>query len=92
MSDSAMGPVVHTEVSDYASGGQALQEASLSADRDLRIYLAVKRCLDVAAAVCGILLCLPLWVIIAFAIKLGSRGPVIFRQRRPGQYGVQDSR
>jgi lipopolysaccharide/colanic/teichoic acid biosynthesis glycosyltransferase len=51
-------------------------------------YLATKELIDIVGAVCGILLCLPLWVVIALLIKLDSRGPVIFRQKRAGQYGI----
>jgi len=50
-------------------------------------YLAAKRALDIAVALIGIILCLPLWALIAFAIKLDSPGPVLFRQRRPGLGG-----
>ena len=53
----------------------------------LRAYLMVKRVLDVAGALVGIVLCLPVWAIIAIAIKLDSPGPVFFRQRRPGYRG-----
>lgn len=56
-----------------------VQRAPLS-----RLELAQKRLLDIAVASCAILLLLPLFAIIAIAIKLDSRGPVIFRQRRNG--------
>jgi len=46
---------------------------------------ATKRLFDIAAACCGLVLCAPLWAIIAAAIKLNSRGPVLFRQQRPGK-------
>ncbi|MFG1274019.1 undecaprenyl-phosphate glucose phosphotransferase [Xanthobacter flavus] len=56
-----------------------VQRAPLS-----RFELAQKRLLDIAVASCAVLLLLPLFAIIATAIKLDSRGPVIFRQRRNG--------
>jgi lipopolysaccharide/colanic/teichoic acid biosynthesis glycosyltransferase len=43
-----------------------------------------RRALNVAVALAGILLTLPLWVLIAIAIKLTSRGPVIYTQTRVG--------
>jgi len=47
----------------------------------------VKRLMDMGGSVLGLLLCLPLFVIIAISIKLTSRGPVLFKQVRLGQYG-----
>jgi len=51
-------------------------------------YLAAKRLCDVVSAAIGIILCLPIWVLTAIAIKLDSPGPVFFRQGRPGRRGV----
>lgn len=46
--------------------------------------LLVKRAIDVALAIGGLLLCLPLFLLVAVAIKLDSHGPVLFRQERVG--------
>jgi len=46
------------------------------------LYLLSKRLLDVALALVLIVLLAPVMAVIAIAIKLDSRGPVIFRQRR----------
>jgi sugar transferase (PEP-CTERM system associated) len=46
-----------------------------------------KRALDVLLAGPGLLLSLPLMSLIAVAIKLDSKGPVLFRQDRVGQNG-----
>ena len=43
------------------------------------------RALDVAVAAIGLLLSAPLWPVVALAIKLDSRGPVLFRGRRLGR-------
>jgi exopolysaccharide biosynthesis polyprenyl glycosylphosphotransferase len=43
---------------------------------------AMKRALDVVAASVALLLTAPLWVVIAVAIRLDSRGPVFFSQER----------
>jgi exopolysaccharide biosynthesis polyprenyl glycosylphosphotransferase len=48
----------------------------------------VKRGLDVVGATIGLLLFSPLLIAIAIAIKLDSRGPVLFRQRRMGRNEV----
>ncbi|WP_249144898.1 undecaprenyl-phosphate glucose phosphotransferase [Bradyrhizobium sp. AUGA SZCCT0274] len=45
---------------------------------------AIKRAFDVAAAIAGLIMVSPLFVIVALAIKLDSRGPVFFRQTRHG--------
>jgi putative colanic acid biosynthesis UDP-glucose lipid carrier transferase len=45
---------------------------------------AIKRAFDVAAAIVGLILVSPLFVIVPLAIKLDSRGPVLFRQTRHG--------
>ncbi len=52
-----------------------------------RRYETVKRMTDVVAAAAGFIVSLPLWILIAILIKLNSRGPVFFRQRRPGKDG-----
>ncbi|WP_024512604.1 undecaprenyl-phosphate glucose phosphotransferase [Bradyrhizobium sp. ARR65] len=45
---------------------------------------AVKRAFDVAGAIIGLIFLSPLFVIVSLAIKLDSRGPVLFRQTRHG--------
>jgi exopolysaccharide production protein ExoY len=47
-----------------------------------------KRWFDVAAALTAILLLLPLFCLMALAIKLWDRGPVFYRHRRVGLSGV----
>lgn len=49
--------------------------------------LLVKRLLDVAGSVGGLILLSPVMLAIAVAVKLTSRGPVLFRQERVGQHG-----
>jgi len=48
---------------------------------------ALKRCIDVAGALAGIVLTAPLMLAAAAAIKLQSRGPILFRQVRVGRGG-----
>ena len=48
---------------------------------------AAKRTLDVLLASAGLLASAPLWLAIATAIKLESRGPVFFAQPRVGERG-----
>ena len=53
--------------------------------RRLRIY--VKRTVDVAGSATLLLLCSPMLLVVAAAVKLTSKGPVFFRQKRVGQHG-----
>ncbi|HEX7463902.1 MAG TPA: sugar transferase [Actinomycetota bacterium] len=46
-----------------------------------------KRIFDIVVASVSLVLTAPLWVVVAAAIKLDSKGPVLFRQRRVGQHG-----
>lgn len=47
----------------------------------------IKRLLDLSVATLSLLLCWPLLALIALAIKLDSRGPIVFRQQRVGENG-----
>lgn len=51
------------------------------------VEYAAKRCIDIVFAGTGLLTLLPLLAVVAIAIKLDSRGPVLFRQRRCGFNG-----
>ena len=51
------------------------------------LALFVKRTLDVVAALGGLVLSLPLWLAAALAIRLTSRGSVVYRQVRCGLHG-----
>jgi len=46
---------------------------------------ALKRTLDIAVALAILVISFPLWIIIALAIKLDSRGPVFYKQERVGK-------
>ena len=47
------------------------------------------RAVDVLLSAIGLTLCAPVLLVAAIAIKLGSRGPVIYRQRRVGLDGQE---
>src|SRR5271154_6837791 len=59
----------------------------LSPDKDKSYLLRTKQVMDVLGSVLILILCVPLLLIIALAIKLSSKGPVLYRQQRVGQYG-----
>ncbi len=51
------------------------------------LSLAFKRTLDLAGALLGVLLFLPVFILVPILIKLDSSGPVFFRQERVGRNG-----
>lgn len=51
------------------------------------MYIYVKRLLDIVFASSILLFFAPLLLFLALVIKLDSRGPIIFRQKRFGQHG-----
>ena len=53
--------------------------------RRILLYSQIRRLLDVVLSVIGLLVSLPLMVLAAIAIKLDSRGPILYRQKRVGQ-------
>ena len=52
-----------------------------------RLTQSIKRAVDLVLATIGLVLCLPAMALVSIAIKLDSRGPVLFRQERVGQHG-----
>ncbi len=65
----------------------ALYPDLISRDRSMRTTLLVKRVIDIVGSAAMLVLCAPLFVAIALAIKLSSKGTVFYRQLRVGQYG-----
>jgi hypothetical protein len=55
--------------------------------RKSRLLSMSKRALDVAAAAAGLVLALPIMGLVALAIRLTSRGPILYHQHRVGQHG-----
>lgn len=51
------------------------------------INIVFKRIFDIFASIISIVLLLPVWILVAIAIKLDSEGPVFFRQGRRSQNG-----
>lgn len=52
-----------------------------------RVERFLKRSLDLAGSLCALILLSPVFLVIAAAVKLSSRGPVFFTQERVGQFG-----
>src|SRR5271154_1540128 len=57
-------------------------------DESRKLFSGVKRAMDIGGSLLALILFSPLCLAIALAIKLTSRGPILFRQRRIGQHGT----
>jgi len=51
-----------------------------------KVAINLKRIMDVVGSLFALLLSAPLFVVIALAIKLSSKGPVFFKQQRVGEH------
>lgn len=56
-------------------------------DNGKRSLLGIKRLMDIGGSALALVMCAPLFLVMALAIKASSKGPVLFRQQRIGQYG-----
>lgn len=55
--------------------------------KDSDKYVGMKRVVDVVGSLIALVLSFPLLVFIALAIKISSKGPILFKQQRVGQHG-----
>lgn len=75
---------------DDASGrpsNSALYPDLTSHDNSRKSLLIVKRVIDIVGSAVLTLICLPLFLAIAVAVRWSSKGPILFRQQRVGQFG-----
>ena len=49
------------------------------------LYLKIKRMMDIILSLLGLIILSPVFLIIIIAIKLDSKGPVLFKQKRVGK-------
>ena len=54
-------------------------------NKKTRLYLVSKRITDIVLAMMGLIILSPVLLIVAIAIKIDSKGPIIFRQNRIGK-------
>lgn len=52
------------------------------------LFLATKRAIDILGSAIALMILSPILLAVAVAIKLSSPGPILFRQKRIGHYGV----
>jgi len=58
-------------------------------DKATKASRVIKRTIDIMGSAFALLLLSPLFIFIAAVIKLTSRGPILFKQQRLGQYGAR---
>lgn len=56
---------------------------------EFSLYEVIKRLIDVVCSFLGVLVLSPLFIIIAIIIKMTSKGPVFFSQKRVGKNGKE---
>jgi len=66
-----------------------LVAVNLDSSKDKPFQYFVKRFIEVNGTLLGLVIIFPLLVVIAIAIKLNSKGPVFFKQKRVGQHGKE---
>lgn len=54
-----------------------------------RLLSTLKRGIDIVGSILALIFFSPIFLTVALAIKLTSKGPVLFKQQRVGQYGKQ---
>jgi lipopolysaccharide/colanic/teichoic acid biosynthesis glycosyltransferase len=76
---------------DHENSGRpsnpALYPDLSSFDNGRRAKLGIKRLMDIFFSALALLFCAPLFLLMAVSIKASSKGPVLFKQKRVGQYG-----
>jgi lipopolysaccharide/colanic/teichoic acid biosynthesis glycosyltransferase len=93
------GDVKHVHVSahffsDELKGNESETSADSALYPDLfeehkakNVSLLVKRAMDIVGSSLALLFFSPLFILIAILVKLSSKGPVLFKQHRLGQFG-----
>jgi len=75
------------DLSSDSPGNSALYVDIELAEKRNRARLAIKRLIDIVFGTVALIVLSPLFFWMALAIKMTSKGPVFFRQKRIGQYG-----
>jgi lipopolysaccharide/colanic/teichoic acid biosynthesis glycosyltransferase len=82
------GPEGEVAPSRPGSVGKVRRELERLGQPRSRTERALKRSFDLVGGAVLLIVLAPVWLIISLLIKADSPGPILFRQRRIGQYGV----
>lgn len=72
---------------DHGSANPAFYPDLFHPHDSKRVSRVAKRAMDIAGSVVALVLSAPLLLLIAILVKLTSKGPVLFKQERLGQFG-----
>ena len=72
---------------ETSPGNPALYPDLAHREEAQRGALAIKRLIDVFGSLFAILVFSPLFLVVAALVKLGSKGPILYKQQRLGQFG-----
>ncbi len=72
---------------EMSQGNPALYPDLSSHERRLKGAFAIKRMIDIVGSLVAILFFAPLFLLVAALVKLSSRGSILFKQERIGQFG-----
>jgi lipopolysaccharide/colanic/teichoic acid biosynthesis glycosyltransferase len=75
------------EIADRPSNS-TLYPDLLKRDEARKMFRVMKRLMDIVGSLFALILLSPIFLAVAIGIKLTSKGPVLFCQRRIGQHGV----
>jgi len=50
----------------------------------IMVYVKIKRSIDILLSIIGLVILSPLFIVLVIAIKLDSKGPILFKQKRVG--------
>ena len=74
-------------ISSYTDINGKVKERSSIRKMSVVIFAGIKFLFDRILSIIGLIVCLPLMIIIAIAIKIDSKGPILFKQKRTGKRG-----
>ena len=74
---------------ETAQGNPTLYPDLARRNKDQKAVRTTKRLMDIAGSAIALVLFAPLFVLVAALVKLSSRGPVFFKQKRLGQFGKE---
>jgi len=72
---------------ETSPGNPALYPDLAHREKTRRGALALKRLMDIVGSLAAIILFSPFFLLVAAAVKLGSKGPILYKQERVGQFG-----
>lgn len=67
--------------------GEEIVANPIKSENAKKIYLIIKRVIDIILSILGLIVLSPFFLLIAIAIKIDSKGPIFFAHKRIGKNG-----